>query len=305
VAAMGGQIVSETVEGRERYNILVRYARDYCESVPALERALITTANGAHIPISQVADIEFRTGPPMIRSEGAQLQGIVSVDVADSIGVPDYVARAKQVVADKVNLPNGYRLSWAGQFEYYERARARLQILVPLALFLIFFMLYVHRKSLTETLIVMLALPFSLVGATWLLVWLDYKLSVAVGMIAVAGLAVELGLLMMLYLDIAWRRHKSQGRLNNRADLEEAIFEGAAQRLRPKLMTGLALFMGLLPIMYSDGTGADVMKRIAAPMLGGVASGLVLVLIVFPAIYAVWRGRFLPKGAERTPVAAA
>ncbi len=158
-------------------------------------------------------------------------------------------------------------------------------------------MLYFHRKSLTETLIVMLALPFSLVGAVWLLYFLGYKLSVAVavGMIAVAGLAVELGLLMMLYLDIAWRRHKAEGCLNNRADLNEAIFEGAAQRLRPKLMTGLALFMGLLPIMYSHGSGADVMKRIAAPMLGGVGSALILALIVFPAIFALWRGRGLPR----------
>ncbi len=296
VAAMGGQIVSQTVEGRERYNILVRYAREYREDVQALERALISTANGAQIPIAQVADVEFHTGPPMIRSEDAQLQGVVSVDVTEAIGVPDYVALAKQVMADRVEIPNGYRLAWAGQFEYYERAKARLKILVPLALFLIFFMLYFHRKSLTETLIVMLALPFSLVGAVWLLYFLGYKLSVAVavGMIAVAGLAVELGLLMMLYLDIAWRRRKAEGRLNNRADLNEAIFEGAAQRLRPKLMTGLALFMGLIPIMYTSTTGADVMKRIAAPMLGGVASALVLVLLVFPAIFAFWRGFSLP-----------
>jgi len=301
VAAMGGEVVSQTVEGRERYNILVRYAREYRESIPVLERVLISTANGAQIPISQVADIKFRTGPPMIRSEDAQLQGIVSVDVNDEIGVPDYVALAKQVVADEVEIPSGYRLAWAGQFEYYERAKERLKILIPLTVFLIFFMLYFHRKSLTETLIVMLALPFSLVGSTWLLAFLDYKLSVAVavGMIAVAGLAVELGLLMMLYLDIAWRHHKDEGRLNNRDDLEEAIIEGAAKRLRPKLMTGAALFMGLLPIMYSTNTGADVMKRIAAPMLGGVASALILVLIVFPAIFAFWRGRGLPDGESQ------
>jgi Cu(I)/Ag(I) efflux system membrane protein CusA/SilA len=248
-----------------------------------------------------VADTKFRTGPPMIRSEDAQLQGIVSVDVNEDIGVPDYVALAKQVVAEKVDMPTGYRLSWAGQFEYYERAKAKLVILVPLAIFLIFFMLYFHRKSLTETLIVMLALPFSLIGAVWLLYFLDYKLSVAVavGMIAVAGLAVELGLLMMLYLDIAWRRFKAEGRLNTRADLAEAIMEGAAQRLRPKLMTGLALFMGLLPIMYTSSTGADVMKRIAAPMLGGVGSALILVLLVFPAIFAFWRGRGLPASVSK------
>ncbi|HEX2239129.1 MAG TPA: CusA/CzcA family heavy metal efflux RND transporter [Gammaproteobacteria bacterium] len=298
VAAMGGEVVSQTVEGRERYNILVRYARQFRDNIQALRRALIFTASGAQIPISQVAAIKFRTGPSMIRSEDAQLVGFVNVDVNENIGIVDYVHRAEQVVVDKVKIPNGYRLDWAGQFQYYERAKASLTILVPLTIFLIFFMLYMHRKSLVETLIVMLALPFSLVGSVGLLAWLHYKLSVAVavGMIAVAGLAVELGILMMLYLDIAWRRRCAEGRLRSRADLMEAIMEGAAQRLRPKLMTGLALFLGLVPIMYSTGTGADVMKRIAAPMLGGVASSLILVLIVFPAIFAFWRGHRLPKG---------
>jgi len=258
-----------------------------------LERTFVTSANGAQIPITQVADINFRTGPPMIRNEDGQLVGFVFVDVGSDLGIPNYVDLAKQVVAEKVDVPEGYRIAWAGQFESFERAKARLSILVPLTVFLIFFMLYFHRKSLVETLVVMLALPFSLVGATWLLWFLEYKLSVAVavGIIAVAGLAVELGLLMMLYLDIAWRQYKSDGRMRNRSDLTEAIVDGAAKRLRPKLMTGLALFMGLLPIMYSNGTGADVMKRVAAPMLGGVATALIMVLIVFPAIFALWRGR--------------
>jgi Cu(I)/Ag(I) efflux system membrane protein CusA/SilA len=291
VAAMGGEVVSQTVEGRERYGILVRYARPYRDSIQALRRTLIFTANGAQIPLSQVADIQFRTGPSMIRSEDAQLVGFVNVDVVDTIGIVDYVQKAKQVVADKINIPHGYRLDWAGQFQYYEHAKASLAVLVPLTIFLIFFMLYFHCKSLVETLIIMLALPFSLIGSVGLLAWLQYKLSVAVavGMIAVAGLAVELGILMMLYLEISWRRYQAEGRLNTRADLTEAIMEGAAKRLRPKLMTGLALFMGLVPIMCSNGTGADVMKRIAAPMLGGVASAMVLVLIVFPAIFAIWK----------------
>ncbi|MAA75127.1 MAG: CusA/CzcA family heavy metal efflux RND transporter [Salinisphaeraceae bacterium] len=295
VAAMGGKVVSQTVEGRERYNILVRYNRDYRSDLEALERVYVTTATGAEIPITQVADINFRTGPPMIRNEDGQLVGFVFVDVGEGLGIPDYVARAKQVVADNVDVPDGYRLAWAGQFKSYERAKARLQILVPLTVFLIFFMLYFHRKSLMETAVVMLALPFSLIGSVWLLWLLEYKLSVAVavGIIAVAGLAVELGLLMMLYLDIAWRRHRDEGRMRNANDLMEAIVEGAAKRLRPKLMTGLALFMGLIPIMYSSGTGADVMKRVAAPMLGGVGTALVLVLIVFPAIFAFWRGKEL------------
>ncbi|MEX2122945.1 MAG: CusA/CzcA family heavy metal efflux RND transporter [Woeseia sp.] len=295
-AAIGGVKVSETVEGRERYGILVRYAREYRDNVEALKRAFVTMANGAQIPIIQVADIEFRTGPPMLRNEDGQLVSFVFVDVNDEIGIADYVEAAREVVEDEVDIPEGYRIAWAGQFQYYERAKARLEILVPLTIFLIFLMLYMQRRSLIETLVVMLALPFSLIGSVWLIWLLGYKLSVAVavGMIAVAGLAVELGVLMMLYLDIAWRGHRAEGRMRSHADLTEAIVEGAALRLRPKLMTGLALFMGLVPIMYSTGTGADVMKRIAAPMLGGVGSALILVLIVFPAIFSIWRGRQLP-----------
>jgi len=295
-AAMGGVKVSETVEGRERYGILVRYARDYRDNIEALKRAFVTTANGAQIPITQVADIEFRTGPSMLRNEDGQLVSFIFVDVADEIGIADYVEAAREVVEDEVDIPEGYRIAWAGQFRHYERAKARLEILVPLTIFLIFFMLYMHRRSLVETLVVMLALPFSLIGSVWLIWLLGYRLSVAVavGMIAVAGLAVELGVLMMLYLDIAWRGHRAEGRMRTHADLTHAIVEGAALRLRPKLMTGLALFMGLVPIMYSTGSGADVMKRIAAPMLGGVGSALILVLIVFPAIFSLWRGRELP-----------
>jgi len=292
-AALGGAIVSETVEGRERYGILVRYAREYRDNIEALQRVLVTSSTGAQIPITQVADIHFRTGPPMLRNEDGQLVGFVFVDVNQTIGIADYVNLAKQVVQDKVTLPSGYRLEWAGQFKYFERAKARLKFLVPLTLFSIFLMLYMHRKSLVETLIIMTALPMSIVGSIWLLALLDYKLSVAVvvGMIAVAGLAVELGLLMMLYLDIAWRNARGDSRLNDSAELWQAIAEGAKQRIRPMLMTGLALFMGLLPIMFSDGSGSDVMKRIAAPMLGGIGTALFMVLIVFPAIFAIWRGR--------------
>jgi len=291
VAAMGGRIVSQTVEGRERYNILVRYAREFRDNITSLERVLIPTANGAQIPISQVAELRFRTGPPMIRNEDGLLVGFVFVDVTGKIGIADYVNLARQVVADRVKVPAGYRLDWAGQFKYFERAKAKLRIVVPLTLFLIFFMLFMHRKSLVETLIVMLALPFSLIGAIWLLAWLDYKLSiaVAVGMIAVAGLAVELGLLMMLYLDLSWRQYLEEGRMTGKEDLKHAAIDGASQRIRPMLMTGLALFMGLVPIMYSTGAGADVMKRIAAPMLGGVGSSLLLVLLFFPALFFIWK----------------
>ena len=294
-AAIGGVQVSETVEGRERYGILVRYARDYRDDIEALKRVLVTTATGAEIPITQVADIEFRTGPPMLRNEDGQLVSFVFVDVKDEIGIADYVEFARDVVANEVEMAPGYRIEWAGQFTYFERAKARLSVLVPLTVFAIFFMLYLHRKSITETLIVMTALPFSIIGSVWLLAALGYNMSVAVavGMIAVAGLAVELGLLMMLYLDLAWRREREDGRINSREDLTAAIAAGAGRRIRPMLMTGLALIMGLVPLMYSTGAGADVMKRIAAPMLGGVGSALILVLIVFPAIFSFWRGRDL------------
>jgi len=295
-AAMGGVKVSETVEGRERYGILVRYAREYRDNIEALERVFVTTSTGAQIPITQVADIQFRTGPPALRNEDGQLVSFVFVDVNDDIGIADYVDLARQVVVDKVEITPGYRLGWAGQFTYFERAKARLTILVPLTIFVIFFMLYMHRKSMIETLVVMTALPFSLIGSIWLLAALDYNLSVAVavGMIAVAGLAVEMGLLMMLYLDLTWRRYVAAGSLNDRSDLRQVIAEGASQRIRPMLMTGLSTFLGLVPIMFGTGSGADVMKRIAAPMLGGVGSALILVLIVFPALFSFWRGRGLP-----------
>lgn len=292
-AALGGALVSETVEGRERYGILVRYAREYRDNLEALQRVLVATPGGAQIPITQVADIRFRTGPPMLRNEDGLLVGFVFVDVNKDIGIADYVDLAKQVVRDEVDFPAGYRLEWAGQFTYFERAKARLRILVPLTLFSIFLMLYFHRKSLVETLIIMTAVPMSVAGSVWLLAILDYKLSVAVavGMIAVAGLAVELGLLMMLYLDIAWRKTRDGDRPDDSAEMWEAITDGAKQRIRPMLMTTLTLLIGLMPIMLSDGTGSDVMKRIAAPMLGGIGTALFMVLIAFPAIFAIWRGR--------------
>ena len=290
-SAMGGMMVGETVEGRERYGILVRYAREYRDSLEALERVFVTTATGAQIPISQVADIQFRTGPPMLRNEDGQLVSFVFVDINDAIGIADYVETARKVVAERIDLPSGYRIDWAGQFTYYERAKARLALLIPLTVFLIFFLLYLHRKSLTETLIVMSALPFSLVGSIWLLGALDYNLSVAVavGMIAVAGLAVELSLLMIVYLDIAWREWREGGGDMEAKRFEAAVVDGAGQRIRPMLMTSLTLLIGLLPVMLSSGAGADVMKRIAAPMVGGVGSALVMVLIVLPAVFAIWR----------------
>ena len=288
LAAVGGMPISETIEGRERYTILLRYSRDYRDNLDALERILVPTPTGAQIPITQVTDLTFRTGPPMIRSEDGQLVGFVFVDVHEDIGIPDYVEIARTVVSDHVVIPDGFRLDWAGQFQYFERAQATLKWLVPATVFLIFFMLFMHRGSLIETLIIMATLPFSLTGAAWFLWFLDYNLSVAVwvGMIAVAGLAVELGLLMMLYLDLAYREQE----VTTAEELLSSIVSGASRRIRPMLMTGMASFIGLVPIMLSTGAGADVMKRIAAPMLGGVISAVIMVLVVFPAIFAIWRG---------------
>jgi len=296
--AVGGLPVSETVEGRERYDILLRYQREDRDTIEALERVRVSTPTGARIPIRQVANIGFTTGPPMIRNEDGQLVGFVFVDIKDTIGIADYVDLAKDAVAEKVDMPTGYRIAWAGQFQYFERAKQRLQILVPATIAVIFFLLLLHRGSMTESLIVMLAIPFSMIGAVWFLVLLKFKLSVAVwvGMIAVAGLAVELGLLMKVYLDLAWQRHKQAGTLSSTEDLEAAIVDGASQRVRPILMTSLSLFLGLLPIMFSTGTGADVMQRIAAPMIGGVITALIAVLTVFPAIFSIWRGRRLNEG---------
>ncbi len=303
MAAVGGMAVSETVEGRERYAINLRYARDFRDDPQALARVLVPTPTGAQVPLAQLAELNFRTGPPMLRNEDGQLVGYVFVDVNDEIDIADYVAAARQVVAEKAQVPSGYRLEWAGQFKYFERAKARLKIMVPLTLFIVFFMLFLNRKSVVESLIILLAVPFSLIGAVWLLWWLDYNMSVAVwvGMIALAGLDAEMGVLMMLYLGMVYRQHREEGRLKSCHDLVHVIVEGAGRRIRPMLMTGMVLLLGLIPILWSTGTGADVMKRIAAPMIGGIASALITVLVLFPAIFAIWKGRDLRKFGQENP----
>ena len=295
--AVGGMIVSETIEGRERYAINLRYARDFRDNPESLKRILVPTPNGAQIPLVQLAELNFRTGPPMLRNENGQLVAYVFVDVNEQIGIAEYVEAAKKVVTEQAQVPPGYRLEWAGQFKYFERAKAKLIIVVPLTLFIVFFMLFMHRKSVVESFIILLAVPFSLIGAIWLLAFLDYNLSVAVwvGMIALAGLDAEMGVLMMLYLTMAYQQRKTEGKLQTKQDLMEVITEGAGRRIRPMLMTSLTLLLGLIPILWSDGSGADVMKRIAAPMVGGVTTALLSVLILFPAIFAIWKGRQLTK----------
>jgi Cu(I)/Ag(I) efflux system membrane protein CusA/SilA len=286
--------VSEAIDGRERYPINVRYAREFRDHPEALQRILVATPGGAQIPLSQVADIEFTTGPPMIRSEDGKLVGFVFVDIAGR-PIGDYVAEAKNVVEAEVDLPSGPRIEWAGQFKYLERAKERLAIIVPVTLLIVFLLLFFHTGSVVETGIVLLAVPFSLIGAVWLLWILDYNMSVAVwvGLIALAGLDAETGLVMLLYLKLAHTSALERGRLRNWADLREVIVEGAARRVRPKLMTVTTTMLALLPIMWSTGTGADVMKRIAAPMVGGLVTSFLLELTIYPAIFSIWRGRRL------------
>ena len=295
-SAIGGATVSQTVEGRERYPIQVRYARDFREDLDALGRVLVPAPSGAQVPIAQLAAIEFSMGPPMLRSEAGRLVGFVFVDVADR-PIVDYVHDAQRAVAERVELPPGTRLEWAGQFQHFERAKEKLWVVVPLTLAVVALLLYLNTGSGVETAIVLLAVPFSLVGAFWLLFALGYHLSIAVwvGMIALAGLDAQTGVVMLLYLTLAHRRRVSEDRLHGFADLEEAIVEGAARRIRPKLMTVVAMIAGLLPLLWSQGAGADVMKRIAAPMVGGLVTSFALELLVYPAIFAVWKGRGLAR----------
>ncbi|MEQ8279271.1 MAG: CusA/CzcA family heavy metal efflux RND transporter [Deltaproteobacteria bacterium] len=293
-SAIGGMNVSQIVDGRERYPVNVRYARDFRDTPDALEEVLVTTPSGAHIPISQVADVHFRTGPPMIRSEAGALVGFVFVDPGD-VPLQDYVERAQAVVAG-LDLPAGVRVGWAGQFSHLERAKAQLTLVLPLTLFLVVLLLYWNTGSLTETAIVLLAVPFSLVGAVWLLFGLGYNLSVAVwvGLIALAGLDAETGVVMLLYLKLAYRDRQDG------EPLVDVIERGAAHRVRPKLMTVLTGIVGLVPILWSTGTGSDVMRRIAAPMVGGLVTSFLLELTVYPALFAIWKGRATASTPNRS-----
>ncbi|MGE5186742.1 MAG: efflux RND transporter permease subunit [Acidobacteriota bacterium] len=288
--AIGGQTVSETVEGRRRYPINVRYAREFRDDPAVLGNILVATAQGAQIPLADVADIRTVTGPPMIRSEDGKLVGFVSIDTDRPIA--GYVADARAVVSH-LPLPANVRIAWVGQFTYLERAKARLAIVVPLTLAIVCLLLYFNTRSLVETGIVLLAVPFSLVGAVWILYLLGYATSVAVwvGIIALAGLDAETGVVMLLYLTLAHRKRAADGNLRTHADLREAIVEGAAHRIRPKLMTVLTMMIGLVPVLWSAGTGADVMKRIAAPMVGGLVTSFLLELTVYPAIFAIWKNK--------------
>jgi Cu(I)/Ag(I) efflux system membrane protein CusA/SilA len=292
MSAIGGENISTTVEGRERYPINVRYPRELRDDPDVLARTLVPTMSGAQIPLSQLADIRFVEGPSMIRDENGRLSGYVYVDVdTGKRDIGGYIADAKAAVERGLKLPTGYTLAWSGQYEAMQRVREKLKVVLPVTLFLIFALLYGNTKSLGKTLLVLLAVPFSAVGAVWLLYALGYHVSIGVwvGLIALLGLDAETGVFMLLYLDLAYEERRKAGMMRSREDLHEAILHGAVKRVRPKVMTVACAFFGLVPIMWSTGTGADVMKRIAAPMLGGLFTSFIMELLVYPAIYLLWK----------------
>ncbi len=297
MSAIGGENITTTVEGRERYPVNVRYQRGYRSDVESLSRVLVPVMNGQlQIPISQLADVKLVSGPSMYRDEDGLLSGYVYVDISGR-DIGSYVGDAKLAVARGLKIPAGYSVQWSGQYEAMERVRARLLVVVPVTLFLILMLLYLNTKSLVKTMLIVLAVPFSAVGAIWLLYLLGYNMSIGVwvGLIALLGVDAETAVFMLLYLDIAYEKAKSEGRLKSPRDLQEAIMDGAVKRIRPKFMTVSVMFLGLVPIMWSTGAGADVMKRIAAPMIGGIFTSFLLELVVYPAIYEVWKWHFEVK----------
>jgi Cu(I)/Ag(I) efflux system membrane protein CusA/SilA len=294
--AIGGKNISQTVEGQERYPINVRYQGDFRTDLEKLDRVLVATPSGAQVPITLLADISFNSGPPEIRNEDGQKVGYVFVDV-EGKDYEGYVNKARKIVSEEVELPPGYYLEWAGQYQYLLRVKERLKYIVPVTVFIIFLLLYINFKSVTETLIVLFSVPFSLVGSVWLLYLLGFNMSIAVwvGIIALAGLAAETGVVMIIYLDEAYERRVRENAMNSPEDLKAAIIEGAAERVRPKVMTVGTTLLGLLPLMWSTGTGADMIKRIAAPMVGGLITSTILTLLIIPVIYALWKGGSLSR----------
>jgi Cu(I)/Ag(I) efflux system membrane protein CusA/SilA len=296
-AAIGGEVVTTTVEGRERFDVTVRYPRELRDQPDSIARnVLVPVMDGSMVPLGQLAKLRIVKGPPSIRTENALLSAYIFVDIHGR-DIGGYVADAKQAVASQVKFPPGYYITWSGQFEYMQHAIERLKIVVPLTLLSIFLLLYLNFGRLSETLIVMASVPFAAVGGVWLMYGLGYNMSVAVavGFIALIGVAAETGVVMLIYLDKAWddllAKRRAEGLPVTAAEVREAVMHGAVQRVRPKMMTVMAIMAGLLPIMWSDGTGSEVMRRIAAPMVGGMVSATVLTLVVIPAIYAILKER--------------
>ncbi len=298
-SAIGGMNVTTTVEGLERYPVNLRYGRELRDDLDALQTVLVDTPGGQQIPLGQVASLKYVVGADMVRSENARLNAWIYVDI-QSADIGRYVESAQQAVARHVKLQPGYTVNWSGQYEYMQRAQERLLLVVPVTLLIIIVILYLNTKSLIKTAIVLLAVPFSLIGAIWLLYLLDYNMSVAVwvGLIALAGLDAETGVVMLLYLDVAYEDFRKKGLLNNRNDLADAVYHGAVRRVRPKVMTIATTIVGLLPILWSQGTGADVMKRIATPMVGGLVTSGIMELAIYPIIFYLWRSRSLPQGGK-------
>jgi len=295
-SAIGGMNLTTTVEGRERYPVNIRYSRELRDDIEKLRRVLVPVMGGAQVPLGQLADVRVTRGPGMIQSEGGMLTASITLGIAGS-DFGGYVKQAQKAIAEKVKLPSGYVLKWSGQFEYMENVKQKLFVVIPLTLLIIIVLIYLNTDSWTKTIIVLLAVPFSLVGAAWFLYLLGYHLSTAVwvGVIALAGLDAETGVVMLLYLDLAHEKWKKEGRMRTVQDLKDSIMEGAVKRVRPKLMTVGVILAGLVPIMFSHGAGADVMKRIAAPMIGGVITSEILELTVYPAIYFLWKERELKR----------
>ena len=300
MSAIGGMNVAYTVEGLERYPINVRYSRELRDNLTAIKRVLVPTPTGAQIPLSYVADISIKKGPPVIKSENARRTAWLYVDLR-GIDVGTYVNNARKIVEEKVDFPEGYSLVWSGQFEYMERAQKRLNLVIPITLVIIFLLLYFNFKNFTESIIVMLSLPFALVGGIWFMYFLDYNFSVAVGVgfIALAGLAAETGVVMLVYLDNVFKEKILDGTMRNMKDLYDAIISGAVDRVRPKLMTVMTTMIGLVPILWGTGAGSQTTKRIAAPMVGGMVSSTVLTLIVIPAIYYLWKSNEVKRLSAR------
>jgi Cu(I)/Ag(I) efflux system membrane protein CusA/SilA len=305
--ALGGETVTNTVEGRERYGVNIRYPRELRSNAQAIASEVqVALPRGGAVPLGEVASVKLNRGATSIRTENGQLAVYIFVDITGR-DLGGYVAEARQAVANEVNFPAGTYVQWSGQFEYLERAEARLKIVVPVTLLIIFLLLYLNFRALTETIIVMLSLPFALVGGLWLMWWLGFNMSVAVavGFIALAGVAAETGVIMLIYLDHALRdlraRRAAEARPFTKADIYEAIMVGAVERVRPKMMTVIAIMAGLVPILWSTGTGSEVMQRIAVPMIGGMVSSTVLTLVVIPAIYALAKGWRLPSGRRAAP----
>jgi Cu(I)/Ag(I) efflux system membrane protein CusA/SilA len=289
-SAIGGESIATTIEGRERYPINVRYLRELRDDPEKLKRVLVATPTGAQVPLAQLTTLRLLSGPAMIRDEDGMLAGYVYVDMAGR-DVGSYVEDLKRAVYEKVELPPGYTMTWSGQYEFMQRVRERLKIFVPLTVAIIFVLFYFTFRSVAETLMVMLGVPFALVGGVWYLVWLEYNMSIAVwvGLIALAGVAAETSAVMLAYLDEACAQRQTVGQLQTHQDLLHTVHAGAVERIRPMAMAGLANILGLLPVMWASGTGADVMKRLAAPMVGGVVSAMLLTLVVIPALYTIWR----------------